>query len=136
MTTATAGRTAPVLVMLAAIGFIATVVVLIARTPLPGEATAAGLAAAYQQALADQDTDAINRLTHGLPDDAAAIAVLLSPTPCGGQVGQVRAVNATVDTATLLLYDRSGRSCAQMAIAAHDGRWFIDPWAAPFREPQ
>ena len=132
--TAIGRRMAPVLVMLTASGFIATVVVLIARTPLPGETTASALAATYQQALIDQDTDAISRLAHGPPDDAA-VAALLSPADCSGRVGQVQAVDPTGDTATLLLADDSGRPCARLAIAAHDGRWLIDPWTAPFHQP-
>jgi hypothetical protein len=128
-------RRAPALALLAAIGFVVTNVVLIARTPPPGAATATGLAAAYQQALVDQDPDAVGQLAPGLPDDEAAVEALLVPADCGGHVGQVQAVGLTSDTATLLLLDGSGRPCARLPVAAQDGRWVIDPWTAPFHQP-
>jgi hypothetical protein len=103
-------------------------VVLIHRSPSQGAPTPAALAGAFGAAVRTGDERAASRLVYDAPGDA--VATLLRDARCGGPRTTV-----TVGRASLLLHGPGGAVCGWLPVAAHDGRWLIDPWAVPVRPP-
>jgi NADPH-dependent 2,4-dienoyl-CoA reductase/sulfur reductase-like enzyme len=117
----------------AGIGFLILIVVLIARTPDPGAPSAQELASSYQRAVVESD-QAMEALVYSPPEyDEYLLRALREPDGCGDPTKvTARATAAGAGLGFLELADAAGRACARLAIAEHDGRWFLDAWAAPW----
>jgi hypothetical protein len=102
-------------------------VVLIHRSPPQGAPTPVALAGAFGAAVRTGDERAAARLVYGAPP-GDAVATLLRDARCGGARTTV-----TAGRASLLLHRAGGAVCGALPVAAHDGRWLIDPWAVPVR---
>lgn len=117
-------RYVPTLVFGLTIAWIVTLTVIIWRTPEDGAQTPDALAAAYQDALARQDRGEMRRLA---PDaDDRALDLLLDPPGCSSRVPAAVAASTSIDL------QNGGTRCGRLAIARRNGRWLVDPWAAPF----
>lgn len=102
---------------------------LIHSRPAPGAADPQRLATAYQTAVTGKDEAAVERLLAQPPGGAAR--TLIERGGCGA-LTSVRPV-AEADGRFLELAGAGGRRCGRLPIAEHEGRWYIDPWAAPLR---
>lgn len=120
----------------AGIGSLILILALIARTPDPGAASADELASAYQRAVAESD-QAMEPLVYSPPeDDEYLLRALREPDGCGDPSKvTARATMGSAGVGFLELANATGRACARLPIAEHDGRWFLDAWAAPWHRP-
>lgn len=119
-----------VMCLVAAVAWIVTIVVVIATGQPDGEPTAEQLAGTLQAAVAAGEPDGVRRLLADPPGGDQAVHALLRDLDCGGAT---TIAVARQGARPLLAVSGATGLCGHLAISQHDGRWLVDPWAAPLR---
>ncbi|WP_020520516.1 hypothetical protein [Catelliglobosispora koreensis] len=97
--------------------------VLISSQPPRGADDPGALAVRFEEAVSARDNAEIKRLVFEADMETQSVDRLVSDARCGDRM---RASDGHI-----AVYRADGSLCGRLAIAEHNGRWFIDPWADP-----